>query len=100
MATNVAALAAMLAFSAVAVGSAMLSPSFAQEASQDAMMKECEERAAVAFEQSPGEVMTLLVEKTTGGYRVTGQFPLEGDDITEFTCSFTASGVFESIGRD
>jgi hypothetical protein len=100
MAINVAAVTATLALSAVAVGSALLSPGAAQEASEDAMMKECEERAAAAFEQNPGEVMTLLVEQTTGGYRVTGQFPLEGDDITEFNCTFTTSGVFESIGRD
>lgn len=61
------------------------------------MQRYCMGEAADAFDQRPQDILTLPVERDSGGYVVYGQYPPEGRRVTTFECHYDRSRVFRTV---
>jgi hypothetical protein len=65
-----------------------------------AMRDACKSAASLAFGERSKHVLVLPVERVDDGYRVYGQYPEDGPDVTTFNCKFNEKGVFKHVRRN
>jgi hypothetical protein len=74
--------------------------STARAVNESAMRDTCRNSAAMAFGERSKNVLVLPVERVGDGYLVYGQYPLDGPNVTTFSCKFNEKGVFRRVNRN
>jgi hypothetical protein len=80
---------------ACAVGAAAAAQ--AKVVAEPEMAAFCTGEAAAKLGTRPHNIMTLPVEKSGGKYKVFGQSPTEGSEMTTFECTFEADRKYRGI---